>query len=83
MTTQPTLEHLRDARNRWAHFDTIDAAQLSCSLGSRNFRFVGFLVACFLWLELHRHLQVRLHITSLVSSVLIWSQLGSQSLQGN
>ena len=27
VTTQPTLEHLRDARNRWAHFDTIDAAQ--------------------------------------------------------
>ena len=27
VTTQPTLEHLRDARNRWAHCDTIDAAQ--------------------------------------------------------
>ena len=29
VTTQPTLEHLRDARNRWAHFDTIDAMQAS------------------------------------------------------
>ena len=29
MTTQPTLEHLRDARYRWAHFDTIDATQAS------------------------------------------------------
>ena len=29
VTTQPTLEHLRDARSRWAHFDTIDAAQAS------------------------------------------------------
>ena len=29
MTTQPTLEHLRDARDRWAHFDTIDATQAS------------------------------------------------------
>ena len=29
MTTQPTLEYLRDARNRWAHFDAIDAAQAS------------------------------------------------------
>ena len=29
VTTQPTLEQLRDARNRWAHFDTIDASQAS------------------------------------------------------
>ena len=29
VTTRPTLEHLRDARNRWAHFDEIDAVQAS------------------------------------------------------
>ena len=29
VTTRSTLEHLRDARNRWAHFDTIDAMQAS------------------------------------------------------
>ena len=29
VTTQPTLEYLRDARNRWAQFDTIDAMQAS------------------------------------------------------
>ncbi len=27
VTAQPTLEHLRDARNRWAHFDRIDVNQ--------------------------------------------------------
>ena len=29
VTTRSTLEHLRDARNRWAHFDEIDALQAS------------------------------------------------------
>ncbi len=29
VTTRSTLEHLRDARNRWAHFGEIDALQAS------------------------------------------------------
>lgn len=29
VTTQPSLENLRDARNRWAHFDEISALQAS------------------------------------------------------
>ncbi len=29
VTTRASLEHIRDARNRWGHFDEIDAMQAS------------------------------------------------------